>query len=83
MFDNFFALAANLVESRLLHLSTGRFGEFGRKVLFTFFDNSLCRIMPKGAFYLFRQSALPNYAESRFLQIPTIFYLSLRGAKCR
>ena len=55
MFDNFFALAANLVESRLLHFSTERFGGFSRKVLFTFFDNPLCRIMPKAAFYKFRQ----------------------------
>ena len=55
MFDNFFAFAANLVESRLLHFSTGRFGGFSRKVLFTFFDNPLCRIMPKTAFYKFRQ----------------------------
>ena len=55
MFDIFFALATNLVESRFLPFSTGRFGGFGRKVLFTFFDNPLCRIMPKAAFYKFRQ----------------------------
>ena len=44
MFDNFFAFAAKLVESRLLHFSTGRFGGFGRKVLFTFFDRAFWRI---------------------------------------
>ena len=83
MFDNFFSLAANLVESRLLHFSTGRFGGFGRKPLIAFFDRAFCRIQSKGAFYLFQQFALPNLVESRFLQIPTIFNLSLRGTKCR
>ena len=70
MFDNFFALAANLVESRLLHFSTGRFGGFGRKVLFTFFDNPLCRIMPKAVFYKFRQYFICHCEARSAVAIP-------------
>ena len=86
MFDNFFALAANLVESRLLHFSTGRFadlvercflpfstgrfGGFSRKVLFNFFDNPLCRIMPKAAFYKFRQYLICHCEARSAVAIP-------------
>ena len=70
MFDNFFALAANLVASRLLPFSTGRFGGFSRKVLFTFFDNPLCRIMPKAAFYKFRQYFICHCEARSAVAIP-------------
>ena len=70
MFDVFFGLAANLVESRLLHFSTGRFGGFSRKVLITFFDRAFWRIMPKGAFYKFRQYLICHREARSAVAIP-------------